>query len=184
MAATVGGTTLRGRQLAPPLHINGLPTQGLVDSRRPGTQLATPVFAEGTLRYLAPPAPSLVATLVSFTTRGAPLPATRPAAPSARRATCAGSMRVTEVPASPEAATPTTRGRLDLRVGTPRSEEPERGGSDGGPGDLYRLGARDRPGVQTHREVVEGADTSFISLGQQRKSPFPSSLDVPILTTY
>jgi hypothetical protein len=70
-----------------------------------------------------------------------------------------------------------------LSLGTPRRKEAKRGGRDGSAGELYRLTARDCAGVQTHRKVVEGPNTSFISLRQQRYSPFPSTLVVGILTT-
>jgi hypothetical protein len=131
------------------------------------------------------PAPSVVAMLGSRVVATAPVPtAARPAAAPAFAATNSTTVVSTEVPAFPTAATPLGRDGDGFALGTSRCEEAKRGGRNGSPSQLYCLTPRDRAGVQAHRQVVEGANTSFISPGQQRISPFPSTLNVTIRAKY
>ena len=70
-------------------------------------------------------------------------------------------------------STPSDRYFDFLCLCTPRGEEPQCGSHEGSAAELYCLTARDCAGVQTPGQVVEGVNTSFISLHQQRNSSFP-----------
>jgi hypothetical protein len=68
---------------------------------------------------------------------------------------------MTEVTALAQAPTPCALegdGAIggSLGIGTPRGEEPERGGSKRRAGELYRVTARDGAALKTRRQVVEG----------------------------
>jgi hypothetical protein len=57
-------------------------------------------------------------------------------------------------------------------LGTLGGEEPKGGSHQRSAAQLYRLAARDRTALQSRGKVIEGAKSSFISVGQQRKSSF------------
>src|SRR3712207_3954890 len=57
-----------------------------------------------------------------------------------------------------------------LCLGTPLGKEAQRGSHEGGAAELHRPTARDGAALQTSRQVVEGANTSFISPHQLRNS--------------
>jgi hypothetical protein len=63
-----------------------------------------------------------------------------------------------------------------LGLGTPRREQAQRRGGDGGTGELHRLTPRDGSSLQTGSQVVEGVDASFFSLHQQRYLLSPAPL--------
>jgi len=92
--------------------------------------------------------------------------------------------RIAEVTAAPVAAAPadTLRGYLVGLGGTCR-EEAQRGGHEGGTAELHRLTPRDGAGVQSGRQVVEGASyPSFVSLHQQLETSFPYSTPMHLHT--
>ena len=70
------------------------------------------------------------------------------------------------------AATPFGLERERLGLGIAGGEEAECRGREGGAGELYRLAARDLPGLKTHRQVVEEGCTLPVSVPQQRNSFF------------
>lgn len=114
------------------------------------------------------------ATIAPFTT------AARPAATTASAATYAASgvasCRVTEVATPSVAAAPAPAFCSDLLgLGRPRPDDAQRGGQECGAADLHRPAACDRAGVQTDRQIVEGAGhPSFTTLRQQRSASFLS----------
>ena len=121
-----------------------------------------------------PPAVSVVAMLgVGVVTTTPALTAARPAVAPAFAATNSTTVAPAEVTALTPAATPFGRDCDELGVSIPRGKEAQRGGHNGSAGELYCLTARDCAGVQTPRQVVEGVNTSFISLHQQRNASFP-----------
>jgi hypothetical protein len=76
---------------------------------------------------------------------------------------------VAEVTAVPVAATPADALRFYvLTFSLSRPEQAQRGGHEGGTGELHSPAPRDRTGVKASRQVVEGASRPFFSLHQQR----------------
>jgi hypothetical protein len=111
------------------------------------------------------------ATVAAFTT------AARPATPPALTATYmtpgVASRRVAEVAATPITATPADAQGRDLGVSLPRPDQTHRRGYQGSTGELYGPSPGDRAGIQTRRQLVEGAGhPSFFSPHQQRNSSF------------
>lgn len=82
---------------------------------------------------------------------------------------------VAEVTAVPVAATPADALRFYvLTLSLSRPEQAQRGGHEGGTGELHSPAPRDRTGVKASRQVVEGASRPFFSVHQQRNFSFPS----------
>jgi hypothetical protein len=120
---------------------------------------------------------SVVATLVLAATSGPTPTAARLAPPPASAAAHSIPAASTVVTAFAQAATTPTGELYEfVGLGTPRGEEAQRGGRKGSARKLYRPTPRDCPALQTRRQVVEGVNTSFISLHQQRNSSFLSFL--------
>ncbi len=132
--------------------------------------------------------PRIRASLVSAATIALTPTAARLGMPRAPLATCGTppptASAVVLATLSAETPTPTDR-RFDfLCLGILRGEEPQRGGHKRSAAELYRLTARDFTAIQASRQVVEGANTSSISVRQQPISPFPSTLVIFTLTTF
>ena len=84
---------------------------------------------------------------------------------------------VAEVTAVPVAATPADTLRFYvLTLSLSRPEQAQRGGHEGGTGELHSPAPRDHTGVKASRQVVEGASRPFFSVHQQRNFSFPTFL--------
>ena len=125
--------------------------------------------------------PAAAAALVSATTVALPCATAclgMPRFPVATYATASFTTSA-EVRATVGTITPTPRDlRYDLLcVGALRGEKPQRRSHEGSAAELYRLAARDRAALQTHRQVVE---RSFLPR-RRTKSPLhlPSSRRIP-----
>jgi hypothetical protein len=93
--------------------------------------------------------------------------AARLAPPPSLTATRLASFAPAEVTAFAKTATSRCRDCNGfIGLGALRSEEAQGGSRDGSAGELYCLTPRDCAGVQTYRQFVEGANTSFVSLHQ------------------
>jgi hypothetical protein len=184
-ATTASGQPGRGAR-GRPVFVNGLPSKGA----RGGAERRQRVwsFSLRGRRALLSAIPAGEAALVSATTVALPRATACLGMPRLLVATLATARFTTsaEVRATVGAIASTSRYRRPhlLCVGALRGEKSQRGGHEGSAAELYRLTARDCAALQAHRQFVEGANTSFIFVRQQRNSPFPGTLFILTLTTF
>ena len=134
-------------------------------------------------------APASAATVAPFRTAARLPPVASPiSVPAATHGTSTvSSTSLAEVTASLIAAPSlsTEALRLDaFGIGFPRADKAQRRGHQGSAGELYRSTPRDGAGIQTRRQVVEGAIDPFFSPRQHRNSSIPQRQDSSALLRY
>jgi hypothetical protein len=159
-----------------------------------GTPSRTPALTYSTTRRLPAPsirpaAPASAATVAPFRTAARLPPVAAPVSvPAAtdRTVTVPSTSRA-EVTASLVTASPLPTVGVRLNgIGAARTDSAQRGGHERSTGELYRPTPRDGAGIQTRRQIVEGAIDPFFSPHQHRNSSLPqwqNSSALPLCTT-